>query len=537
MTANPTTGGLIDGANMPTAPGSVACMPGALPSTTRLQRLTHPQYDNSIRDLFGVLTVKPLADLPQDQNQAGFDRGLDLQVGETLGKSYRTLAENVAALVVANPMTLQGVLGCDPKTGDACARTFITGFGKKAFRRPLLDDEITRYLALFKKAPMLVESGDDFNKGARVVIESLLQSPHFLYRVELSAKPDGMLLAPSSHEIASRLSFMLVNTTPDGALMAAADMNQLMAPDVVAIQARRLLDTPAGRETMKDFHDQWLQLDYFANKVKKDPKKYATWKESFAPALQQEVLKFVDAVVFDQKKGLSTLLTAPFTFVTKDTAPFYGLPQGMVTSSSLTRVDLDPTRRAGILTQVGFLASHAYAGSSSPIHRGTFIQRTLLCAQIPDPPANVPALPPLDTSMIKTTRDLVTKHTEPPECKGCHHALINPPGFGLENFDAVGSWRDDEAGNRIDASGTVAGGKFTGPVELAKVVAGAAEARTCYADAWVRYAFGRSATAGDKCAIEALGEKLKDDKYTARDLLVDLVRTRAFMNRVPEVAP
>jgi hypothetical protein len=204
----------------------------------------------------------------------------------------------------------------------------------------------------------------------------------------------------------------------------------------------------------------------------------------------------------------------------------------------LKEVPLDPTQRAGIVTQLGFLATRAFSTTSSPIHRGVFIQRRILCATIPDPPPNIPALPAVDGTQIRTTRQQVDQHTAPEPCASCHHTLINPVGFGLENFDAIGRYRTQENSVTIDASGdlagTVADARFGSGVTLARALAEAPEARSCYARNWFRYTLGRAEGSGDTCALDALADKLKDDDYTAVDLMTDLTRTRAFLYRTAE---
>jgi hypothetical protein len=512
-----------------------ACTPGSPLATTRLVRLTHHQYDNTIADLTG-LDLKLASNFLADQHQAGFDRGIDLQVGDVLAKSYRDAAEQIADKVVTTPAAYARVLGCDPATGDACAKSFIAGFGKKLLRRPLTAAEQSSYFDLFKQGPALADSGDDFSRGVRITLEAWLQSPKFLYRVELSSQAQQGLIALNPFEVATRLSFALVNTTPDATLLAAADAGNLSTADAVAAQASRLLAGQAAHETVRDFHHQWLDLDVYANKLTKDSKLYPSVTPALAPVLQSEVEQFVDAVSFTRKRGLSSLYTAPFTFVNRVTAPLYGLTGKF--GDALQQVELDPAQRAGLLTQLGFLATRAFTQSSSPIHRGVFIQRRLLCTAIPDPPPNVPALPPVDGTNIKTTRQQVDQHTAPEPCASCHHTLINPVGFGLENYDAVGSFRSMENGVPIDATGILAGtadkAAFSDGVELAQALAAAPESRLCYAKAWFRYTLGREETAADSCGLQVLADRLADDNYTALDLLTDMTRSEAFLVRAED---
>jgi hypothetical protein len=523
--------GLVDGAN-----GAQACTAATPLPSTRFARLTHRQYDNSIKDLTG-LDLALAADFLADPHQAGFDRGIDLQVGDALGKAYRTAAETVAGKVVTTPASFQRVVTCDPATGDVCARTYIADFGERVYRRQLTDGEKATYLTLFRAGVDLVEAGDTFHKGVQTTLEAFLQSPNFIYRVELSHETAGGASALNGFEVAARLSYMLVNTAPDTELLDAAEGGKLIDPAEVARHAARLLGSASANDTVRDFHHQWLDLDIYANKLTKDPATYPTVNANLAPLLQEEVERFVDSVTFDQKRGLASLLTAPFTFVNATTARLYGITGTF--GDTLQKVDLDPSRRAGLLTQVGFLATRAFSNLSSPIHRGVFIQRRILCADLPDPPPNIPSLPPLDGTNIKTTRQQVDQHTAPAACSGCHHQMINPIGFGLENYDAVGQYRTEENGVPIDASGTLVGTErnaaFANGVEMSRAIAESPEARACYVKNWLRYTFGRAEGAADSCAISALTSALGDDTYTPVRMLVDMTRTKAFLYRAPEV--
>jgi len=525
-------GGLIDmpPPARPGMPNPKVCTPGALAVTPRLVRLTRQQYENSVRDLTG-LDVRPAQDLPPDASFLGFNRTVDLEVGDLVGRVLNEQAATVARQVVATPGSLRNVVSCNAAAGEACMATFIAEFGRKTFRRPLTEAEKTRYATLFKMAGGLVETGDPFTKGVQVTVEALLQSPSFIYRVESSTTRDGAQIVLGSHELAARLSYMLTNTTPDAALSQAADRNELVDPAVLTTQARRLLETPAGQAMIRAFFGQWMQTEEWPKHLDKSPTRYPAWKPAFLAALTRELELFTDAVTFERKRGLASLLTSSFTFANRDSAAIYGLA-GTFTDV-FTQVELPANRRAGLLTQLGFLAANANALTSSPIHRGVFVQRSLLCNQIPPPGQQVPPVPP--TSAGKTTREVVTEHTAGEGCRACHHTLINPVGFGLENFDAVGAWRDEENGKPIDASGSLVGTalnqSFSNPVELARAIADAPEAHSCFAKQWLRYGFGREEKEGDACALEALAASIEDDTYTPVQLVVDLVRSRAFIYR------
>jgi hypothetical protein len=505
------------------------CAARMAPRLPRLVRLSHAQYANTLRQLLGIDPTKSLLELPADQAQAGFDRGVDLAVGDSLAATYRGVAEDLAAQAAASPAFVASVAGCSAAQGGSCMNAFVDGFGRRAFRRPLEAAEHAKLVTLFQQAPSLYAAGDDFGRGVRAVVEYALQSPLFLYRVELGA-------TPGPYDVASRLSYMLASTMPDAALFAAAADGSLVTPQGIAAHARRLLGGEGMRPVLRDFVDQWLDLDEYGNHLAKDRAKYPGVGPELAATLRDETLRFVEQAAVDRGRGLGTLLTAPFAYVDAVTAPIYGLRGSFGPEPRLA--DLDPQRRAGLLTQVGFLATHAYFSLSSPIHRGAAIQKKLLCTAIPDPPPNVPQLPALDPTKYRTTRQLVDAHTAPAACAGCHHAIINPPGFALESFDAVGAWRDTENGAPIDATGRLTAVEqpvdVDGPVALARAIADAPEARACHGTLWYRYLFGAVESDADRCWIQALGGKLADDGYGFRDLLADYVVFSELGTRAPE---
>jgi hypothetical protein len=251
---------------------------------------------------------------------------------------------------------------------------------------------------------------------------------------------------------------------------------------------------------------------------------------TIAPTLQNETLRFVDDV-FTNGGGVQQLLTASFTYVNAETAPLYGLSGTF--GKDLVRVELDSKKRAGLLTQIGFLASHAYYDLSSPIHRGVFVQRQILCTELPDPPGDANLKLPKVEGEIKTTRQQVTVHTSPASCQGCH-GIINPAGFAFENYDAIGKWRDTENGVAIDATGsTLAGdGKiaFGGPMDFVKQVAEHPATSNCYAKNWMRFAYARKEQTADSCAMRALGDKLHKGA-SIKDVILELVLNPTFRAR------
>ncbi len=497
------------------------CAGVAAPST-RLVRMTHKQYDRTVRSLLFVAET-PASTFAADSSFNGFDNNADgLTIGDRLSRDYQRAA--VALAESATTGTPWSKLVTCAESAE-CARTSIAALLRRAFRRPPLDEEIATYVALHGK-------GDDFRDGMKLVVEAVLQTPSFLYRVESSNEigADGAI-ALNGFEVASRLSYMLWNDMPDDALFAAAGSGGLASVEGLTREARRMLGDPRAREPVAEFHRQWLGLDGVnEDKLRRDPVKFPGFSSALAPTLQSESLRFVDDV-FASGGGLHELLTSPFTYVTKDTAPLYGLKGTF--GAELTRVELDPKQRAGLLTQIGFLASHAYYDLSSPIHRGVFIQRQVLCTELPDPPGDVNLkLPPVEGE-IKTTRQQVTLHTSPASCQGCH-GIINPTGFAFENYDATGKWRDTENGVAIDATGSALAGDdkiaFSGPMDFVQKVEKHPATGACYAKNWLRFAYGRKEQTVDSCTIRSLGKKLQTGA-SIKDLLVELATSPTFRSR------
>jgi uncharacterized protein DUF1592/uncharacterized protein DUF1588/uncharacterized protein DUF1595/uncharacterized protein DUF1587/uncharacterized protein DUF1585 len=505
------------------------CADDPLPPLPNLVRLTHRQYDNTIRDLLGIDDDPSAVFLP-DPRIAGFDNNAELLiVGDRLARDYRRAAEDIAAKAVTEH--LADVLPCDPGD-DGCADDFIEGFGRRAFRRPLTDDERGRYRALFTAADGAYDDGTAFEQGVRLVLETMLQSPNVLYRVELSS-PDGdePTVPLTGHEVATRLSYLLWNSTPDDALLDAADEGELDTGKGIAEHARRLLADERARDPVADFHAQWLQTAEYLD-LKKDATLFPDWDPAVGDALQEENRRFIERVVFELEGDYDDLVTSPSSVVDARLAAIYGVDA----PADWDAVDLDPGQRAGLLTQIGFLARGAYADMTSPIHRGVFVQRQLLCTTLPDPPPNIDrTLPPFEGE-IHTTRDAVTALTSPDACHACH-GIINEPGFALEGYDPIGHVRDEDNGWPVDAKVTMsidgADVEIDGGVALAHAIAQSQAGPRCYVLQWFRYASMRKDTADDTCTIDALRDDMVDPDapLSVQDLLVALTQTRTFRNR------
>jgi hypothetical protein len=500
--------------------------------TTRFPRLSHLQWENTVQDLFYLSAPTGLSmSFGGDPLGGVFDNNeAVLIVSSTHWADYQVAAEEVSLLVVSDAAILQSILPPnEPTDPEARARAFVEHFGQRVYRRPLIEDEITAYLDLFLQAQTVLEGNDNFVKGVQLSIQAFLQSPHFLYRVEGSSEvgEDG-LIHLTSYEVASKLSYLLWATMPDQQLFDAASAGALETSEGIMTQAQRLLADDRAKGTVKTMHAQLYQFDHYDD-LYKDPALFPTFPTDFGDDLKQEAEMFIDDVAFSGG-GLYELLTAPFSYVNADLAAIYGL-QGNF-DENFVKVDLDPAQRSGFLTRVGFLASNGTPREQNTIHRGVFINLRVLCVDLPSPPDNVDGLPPAGD--FNTNRERVEGHTGPGTCaETCHHTLINPPGYALENFNAIGEYQTDENGYPVDATGeyrldgeTVT---FDGGIAFSELIASSEAAHHCYAKHWLQFGYGRVPQEGDEGNIDELMQTSLSG--SVQDLILALTQTKAFRTR------
>ena len=508
------------------------------PGPSPIRRLTRVEYNNTVYQLLGD-TSNPANAFPPDEEAGGFDNQAEvLVVSPLLAEGYLKAAEQLAATHGADLMQdLPSCAGANPDQ-DACsvdASAFITDFGQRAFRRPLTDTEQGTFEALFEQGTQLGVAPYSPQTGVEMVVQAMLQSPHFLYRVEFGMPnpDDADAVELTSWEVASRLSYLLWNTMPDSLLFAAAEADELRDPEQIEFQARRMLQTPRAREAVKNFHRQWLHLDEIEPHLAangKDEEIYPEYYAGLGALWRLEAENFFDYAIFDEDANLETLFSAPFTMMNSELANFYGVdgPQGI----EFERVDLDPTKYAGFMTQPGLLALHAKTDRSSPIHRGLYVRELLLCQAPPPPPDNVPEPPAVDES--QTTREQFAQHSADPACGGCH-ALMDPIGFGFENFDGLGRYRSEEWGIPVDASGVLTAtdvdGEFNGVVELADRLASSEQVKSCVVSQWFRFGYGRFETDEDDCSVAEIESAFAAADYDIKELIVALTLTDAFRYR------
>jgi hypothetical protein len=495
--------------------------------------MTRFEYSNTVRDLLGDAT-DPAAGFGAEEEALGFNNNAaNLVTSAALAEKYMLAAEGISARAT-EPLSRN--VPCDPATvgDDACARQFIAQFGKRAFRRPLTSDETAMFFGLFDAG----RKGADFRSGIQLVIEAALQSPPFLYRVELgtTAAAGEQVVRLNGWELASRLSYFLWGSMPDDALFAAAEAGQLATPAELAAQARRMLDDPRAKQAVANFHQQWLDFDRLAS-VGKDAKLFPEWSPAVGELMREETSSFIEDVVFKGGGDLKGLLTAPYSFLNAPLAKLYGVPGP--TGTAFEKVNLDPTQRAGILTLGSLLTINAHSNQTSPVHRGKLVRELLLCDRMPPPPPTIMITAP-SPDPGSTARQRFAQHSADSACSACH-ALMDPLGFGFENYDALGRFRTEENGKTIDASGTITSsdidGPFTGVVDLARKLAGSGEVQACYATQWFRFAFGRGETAEDACTMAKLRTQFAAKQGNIKELLVSFTQTDAFLYRRPGGLP
>ena len=523
------------GAGTPNPHGPATASPngkapsGATAGSSDLRRLSRQELTNTLNDLFPTLPAGFAAglDLPDD-NAIPLAFALPGTVSDLEVKRFMDLSEKtIAALGGKLPA---GTITCTATDDTACARTFITGFGKRAYRRPLDPTEVDDLMALYARLrtdPDMMYGRDD---ALTLVVEGILQSPGFLYRWErglAAPQVDGGLIKFDNYEMASRLSYLLWKSMPDATLMAAADGKRLSTPEQIAAQARRLLDDPRADQMLADFVTQWLELGPLSTSLK-DTSAYPTFKPELLNSMRTETVALSHDVLRSGTPTLTNLLTANYTIVDKPLATYYG-----VTADADAHADLSGTGRAGLLTEGSLLSVKGNSYRTSPVRRGKFVLNRMLCATIPPPPPfAVPELPAPDPT--KTVRQQMAEHRNNAACESCH-GVMDPIGYAFEHFDGAGKYRQMENGLPIDSSGTItmdgATVAFKDVSELARALATSPDVRDCFTKQWVRYALDRFEQDADAAAVQHLRAFYQQSGFNTRDLIVEITRTLPFSHR------
>ena len=492
------------------------------------RRLTATEFDATVRDLYGVTVVSELA-LPEDL-RTPYDNDFTKQLAsEALITAVESLAGDIAGEVVADPGLREAIVPCTPSGPDdaACFREFIVDHGRRAFRRPLSDEEIEGFMGLLAHA----EQAGDFWIAVDSAVRAFVQHPFFLYRIELGTPIAGIdgVFRLSDYELATRMSYLFVgSTTPDWLLDEAAAGSRATSVGVRAA-AEKLLEDERALPAIARFHAMWLGYE----KLPHAP--------ALASAMQLETSSLVGRVVLDERAPWTDLLLAKETYLTAELAEHYGLP---APDGDEGWVPYGDSGRQGLLSQGSFLSAVAKFDDTSPTQRGLLIRARLFCQEIHSPPPDLM----VDTDNPPTSPDPDACKADKYDmwktdgCKMCH-ALMEPVGFGLENYDMAGRYREHEP-NRpdcpIDGSGALEGiGSFEGPAQLSDLIVETGDVDACIAEQLYRFAAGRYALDGRDLALVSR----VTDRASASDglrfdrLLVELVSSEAFRHRREELTP
>jgi hypothetical protein len=491
---------------------------------TPLRRLTHAQYNNTIRDLFG-LNEDFAGAFAGDEDAGGFASNTASPVSEDQADQYHAAADTIATKAVA--AGLAKLAPCAPPAGTpaACSDQFVRNFGRRAFRRPLTPEEIDRYKQVYTAGA----TGADFSSGIQLVITAMLESPNFLYLPERgdakAAEKDALPLSP--YEMAARLSYFLIGSMPDDELAAAADSGALRTPDQVAAQGKRLLGTARARDSMASFFLQWLEIGNLGA-ADKDPKLFPQYTPEVAAAMGAELSSFSSRVTLEGDGKLETLLSADYSFPGAALTSIYGVSGG---ADGTAKVTFPRGQRAGLLTLAGVMTLYAHADQTGPVGRGFLVSEKLLCTTPPAPPNNVPPLPAPVPNL--TTRERLEKHRSDPACAACH-ASFDPLGLTFEIYDPIGRYRTTDGGKAVDATGK---DLLTGitdvkdATELMPQLARNADVRSCVVRQWFRYALGRVEADADAPTLAATQSAFAQNDFVTRDLLLGLASSRGFRYR------
>ena len=497
----------------------------------RVQRLTPDQYTNSVRALLGNENFDPTVESDQE-------------AVATLS-AVRKWSDAADLAVPTDTGWMTTYASCDVATDEACAKDFYGAFAERAFRRPLLADEAEWLDEAWTALPADATLAERLAAMAEIV----LQAPGFLYLYSegtpVADSPHG-LRSLTGHERAQRLSYFLWNSLPDAELTRAAADGELDSAAGMRAQAERMLADERSKPMLRAFLVDWLDLDGALllpslDVTPKDAEMFPELTPSLRAAMTREIEAFMEYVMFEKDGSLEALFTDTRAYVNGPLATLYGVEGGPTGEDEWAWVNLDAEKRAGMLTRAGFLTVHAAQTATSPIRRGVYMLREVLCFPLPPPPPDVDNTPVdvVDISgsgEVNSVRAATQQRTAGDACQGCH-AGINSLGFAFEHYDAIGRWQDAEeaSGATIDASSELvhAGAEFDGPVdgavELSGRLAASPAVQACATERWFEVALRRSPVELDACAIEDIHARVQESG-SIRELLLAIVESDAFLH-------
>lgn len=503
--------------------GSTAKQMCSLPSAP-IQRLTKMEYDNVIRDLFGLQKDYSASFSADSEGSAGFTtEGMAQNVSLSVVTDYWNAANAVVTdLFALNPNPL--LASCS--SGDACAQTILTSVATKAFRQPPPASEITNLMAVYKASSSTV-----FTDALKLAVKAILVSPRFIFRVYQLPSDNSTATPLTDYELASRLSFFIWGSIPDDALMADAAQGLLQQPAVIEGHVHRMLADPRASYLANSFGYQWLKLDIFDTTIL-DTTRFPMWNASLQTSMKTETLTFANNV-FTQDQSVMDFISANYSFLDANMSQLYGISGA--TGSQFIKLPLD-ARRVGILTNSSILALTSAPSRTSPVRRGKWLLSEILCSSPGDPPPNVPPLPPtangdlLDESMIR--QRMATHIEQGVACTACHNVL-DPIGFGYENYDSAGIFRITYVdGAAVDASGQLPTGQtFNNFMDLAKILQTDTRYPLCFTKKLTSFAEGQDMTTGNSlCTTQPLSQAVGTTQKFS-DLVVRLVLDPSFRTR------
>ena len=517
---------------------AVICDDGISPGRPVLRRLNRTEYANTVRDLLGI-HVNAAHALPDDgAGGEGFDNASEtLFISPIHAEKYLDAAREALSHALLDPSPRSRLLTSAPSesiTPTTAAEQILRQFLPRAFRRPVTENEIAEYVGLFAVA---LAQEERFEPAITLVLEAAMTSPKFLFHLEsppASREPAKL----SSYEMANRISYFLWNSMPDQTLFDLANSNQLQNDTVLAEQVRRMLNSPINngglrrgakvREFAASFTEQWLGTRALGREFEPAAPYASLYDSELEGGMKYEPIFFFEDLLSDNRSILN-LIDSDFSYLNNRLARHYQVAGEFREQPKLIELPAE-SHRGGLLGMSAVLAVSSLPHRTSPVIRGKWILETLLGTPPPPPPPNVPDLDS-DSNMVtaKSLRERLEAHRDNPNCSSCH-ASLDPLGFGLENYDVLGRWRSEENGNLIDATGSLPDGtKFDGVEELKQVLL---ERK----DQFVRhlttkmlgYALGRGLTAEDRCVVDEIAQKVRQDDYKMQTLVIAIVQSVPF---------
>jgi len=416
------------------------------------------------------------------------------------------------------------LLTCDPAKSAACVSRILTSLTHRAFRRPVTQNDVAPFIQIFNKAHA---SGYDAAQSLQFAVAAVLVSPKFLFRIEHDP-PKGAIDRLTDVELASRLSYFLWSSMPDAELSRVAEANQLHAPAVLAAQVKRMIADPRSAALSDNFSGQWLETRSL-DAVKRDATKFPQWNADLRESMRTETRLFFDTVL-RENRPISDFIDGKYTFLNGRLALHYDIPG--VQGPNFRRVELTTDQRSGIFTQASVLTVSSYPTRTSVVLRGKFLLDNLLNAPPPPPPPDVPVLDEAAVGTARSLRAQMEAHRTVPLCASCHNKM-DPLGFGLENYDAIGRWRATDGSFPVDATGTLPNGRsFSGPAEMKAVLRDRLpDFARGLSEKMLTYALGRGVEPYDRVVVKNLVQEMSADDYHLQTLVLGIVKSTPFQMR------